>query len=69
MEKLGISRYKLQKDIDCAIVEEILPKYECSWDFDKNDTMKIKKIVCSLNGNNLFKEIKEICVCRHKIAL
>lgn len=40
----GITRYDINLNNDCAIVEEVLPKYECTWDFDKNDTLKIKRI-------------------------
>jgi hypothetical protein len=33
-------RYELQRDIDAPIIEQVVPHYECQWDFDKNDDMK-----------------------------
>ncbi|CAD8145233.1 unnamed protein product [Paramecium pentaurelia] len=40
----GTTRYKLLINADSTIVDYILPENQLSWDLDKNDTMKIKKL-------------------------
>jgi hypothetical protein len=40
----GLSRYEVKRDSDCPIVEAVVPHFECTWDTDKNDTIKVKRI-------------------------
>ncbi|CAD8158515.1 unnamed protein product [Paramecium octaurelia] len=63
----GITRYQLQLNIDNAVADQILPKYECQWDFEKNDVIKIKKIVRRLFSISF--ETKKIHLCSNQSYL
>ncbi|EGR31791.1 hypothetical protein IMG5_102000 [Ichthyophthirius multifiliis] len=45
LEFQGINRFEVQFDKDAPIIEQIVPNFDCKWDFSKNDPQKRKKII------------------------
>ncbi|KRX00149.1 hypothetical protein PPERSA_10648 [Pseudocohnilembus persalinus] len=45
IQQQGVERYELLLNQDTPIIEQVVPSFDCQWDYDKNDPMKRRFLI------------------------